>query len=335
MSHTGQETVNNNPFSAKSQPFETLPFKIASLGFGTSQLPMCQQENNVKNALGQDAREILYTAIDNGINFFDTAPSYGKSESLLGEIGRTRRRKIIIATKAGLKSDGTRDFSIPFLESQLEKSLSALNCDYLDLFQLNKPSPEMLADGELFYFLDTLKKKGKIRFSGVIIGDVETGYQCIESGKVDCVQVLYNLLYQDTERLINNASKYGLGIIIRSPLNSGILAGTFTNNKTFHPNDKRSVFFSGATIKQRLNLLHKIQKELNVQDSKLLEFSLRFVLSNWENAVIIPAASKLSQLKRLLEFGSNYSPLAQVEMDKIKKTVSKYMEGISMEYQSK
>ena len=207
MNHAGHETTSNERSPTKPRPFGDLSFAISPLGFGTSQLPKDHEQNDVKRVHGQEAREILSAAIDNGVNFFDTAPGYGRSEALLAEVKRKCGQKIIIATKAGLRPDGVRDFSIPFLESQVENSLRALNCDCLDIFQLNKPSPELLNEGELFCFLDTLKRKGKIKLSGVIIGDVKTGYQCIKSGKVDCVQVLYNLLYQDTEKLIRDALK--------------------------------------------------------------------------------------------------------------------------------
>ena len=112
-------------------------------------------------------------------------------------------------------------------------------------------------------FLKHLKKKGIIRYSGIIIGDIKTGYQSIESGEVDCLQVLYNLIYQETGELIQEAWKKELGVIVRSPLNSGFLSGAYDYGQTFDPNDARSDFFSGLEFEKRLGLLKKVQKDLS------------------------------------------------------------------------
>ena len=153
-------------------------FNVSEIGFGTSQLANTDHKHTgVKYVPLNEARKILHTAVNNGINFFDTSPDYGNAESLVSEIKKTYGNEIIIATKGGLKSNGTRDFSPSFLEKQVETSLKTLNVDCLDIFQLKKPTLKDLRDGKLFYFLETLKKKGKIKHSGVVIGDIETGYQ--------------------------------------------------------------------------------------------------------------------------------------------------------------
>ena len=117
-------------------------------------------------------------------------------------------------------------FQPTFLRQQVERSLKSLQVDCLDVFQLNKPSKKDFENIDLFGFLTDLKQQGKIKYSGVIVGEIEAGYKCIASGVVDCLQIFYNLLYQDTEDLILEAHGEGLGILVRSPLNSGSINGS-------------------------------------------------------------------------------------------------------------
>ena len=308
---------------------------VSEVGLGTAQLSNTDNKfKGVKYISIDDARIILSTAFDNGVNFFDTGAHYGNTETLLGELKRKHGERIIIATKVGLGNDGVRSFSIPFLRNQIENSLKRINVDCLDILQLNKPAPADLKDGQLFDFLGKLKKDGKIRYAGIVVGDTGTGYQCIESGKFDSLQVLYNLLYQDTEDLVQKASENGLGVIIRSPLSNGLLSGSYTERKTFNVDDERATYFSGPQFVQRLEILHKIQSELVVSNEELIKFSIRFILSNPYVSTAIPGASKLSQVEHYFKITENFSPLGLDELLKIKNTVSHYMKGLSLSFQN-
>ena len=219
-------------------------------------------------------------------------------------------------------------------KKEIEISRKRLNVECLDVFQLTKPSISDLEDGELFSFLGELKNKGLCRYTGVIVGDIETGYQCIESGQVDCLQVLYHLLYQDTENLICEAKRKGLSVIVRSPLSSGLLTGNYTAKTKFDSNDGRSNYFSGVGFERRLKILHGIQKDLNIRNQELMGFSLRFILSNPGVSVIVPAASNAEQVRRLVSIGEGSSPFSSDELVKIKSTVMRYMEGVDIVVQN-
>ena len=122
----------------KLLPFGSLPIQVSEIGFGTSQLANTDNQFvGVKYVPASDARDILQRAVDYGINIFDTSPTYGTAEKLTGEIKNQYKDKIIVATKAGLKHDGTRDFSVSFLSQQIEHSLKELQVECLDIFQLN------------------------------------------------------------------------------------------------------------------------------------------------------------------------------------------------------
>ena len=310
----------------KLLPFGSLPIQVSAIGFGTSQLANTNNQfKGVKYLPIADAREILQKVVDYGINIFDTSPTYGTAEDLLGEIKSKYKDKIIIATKGGSKPDGTRDFSPSFLMQQIEYSLKKLKIECLDIFQLNKPSKKDLENTGLLDFLDELKRQGKINYAGVIIGDIETSCQCIESGKVDCLQIFYNLLHQEAESLISKANTNGLGVLVRSPLNSGLLTGVYNKDTTFDSNDERSTFFKGDEFSQRLKILNRIQRELDISNEQLIEHSMRFILSHQNGIIPIPATSKTSQIDELVNFTNNSPRFNSSELENIKETVEKYM----------
>tara|TARA_B100001063_G_scaffold247286_1_gene292169 strand:+ start:6449 stop:7411 length:963 start_codon:yes stop_codon:yes gene_type:complete len=307
-----------------------VPLKISEIGLGTAQLS--NTDNNfkgVKHVPLTEAKKILSTAIERGVNFFDTAINYGNAQSLLKEIKRDYKDSIIIACKVGLGKNGIRDFSISSLNNQIENTLNEIDIDTIDLLQLNKPTQKDLENGELFEFLENLKREGRVKHTGVVVGDTDTGYTCIKSKTIDCLQIMYNLLFQETEKLIEKTKQDGLGIIIRSPLNNGLLSGTFSPKQEFDPNDERADYFSGPIFEKRLEKLKKIQESLEIEDRDLIDYSLRFILSNKNVSTVIPGFSKVSQLDHCLDNVENFLPFKPEELLNIKNTVSENLKDSS------
>ena len=310
-------------------------FSVSEIGLGTAQLS--NTDNNfrgVKYVPIEEARKILSAAIEKGVNIFDTGANYGNAESILKEVKRDHKDRVIVATKIGLRTNGVRDFSISSLRNTIENSLTKIDVEHIDVLQLNKPADHDLENGNLFKFLDDLKREGKIRYAGVVVGTNTTGYNCIKSGVVDCLQVMYNLLYQETEGLIERANQEGLGVIIRSPLNNGLLSGTYKIGQAFDSNDERARYFSGPIFEQRLARLQKIQRDLKVSNEDLPNYSLRFILSNPNISSVIPGASRVSQIEQCLSVEENGSPFKQDELLKIKNTVANHMRGFSFTSQN-
>src|SRR5436309_264144 len=108
------------------------------------------------------------TAIERGVTFLDTGDEYGDAEVLIGGLRPTLKDKLKIATKAGLRKDGVRDFTEAYLLNQIDRSLKRLKIDCIDLFQLNKPGVKDLEDGTLLEFLAKLKRSGKVKHAGIV-----------------------------------------------------------------------------------------------------------------------------------------------------------------------
>lgn len=307
---------------------------VSELGLGTAQLANTDgQQPGMRYVTPDEVQRILAGMLDAGVTFFDTADFYGNAELELGRLPAATKSRILIATKAGRTADGRREFSAPYLEAQVERSLRRLRVDALDLFQLNKPTLGHLAGGEPFAVLERLKRAGKIRFAGVVVGDVATGDACLRAGVVDAIQVLYNMLVTETESLIRAAAAEGLLVVARSPLNSGVLTGTYTQATTFPPEDERSGYFAGETFVTRMRAVEAVQAELGAPGGRLLELALAFVLSNPDVSTVIPGASSVAQAHRYLTCA--HAPrLAAGERDRITRVVEHHLRGVQRVFQN-
>ena len=314
-----------------------LPVLVSEIGIGTAQLSNTDGNFPGTNHIPIDeAKTIIKQAIDSGVTFFDTAPSYGNTELLLGELSSDTKSKVTIATKAGLRKDRTgqisRDFSESYLTRQVDQSLTRLRVDCLDLFQLNKPTHTDLADGRLFELLNIFRDSGKIRHAGIVIGSSEAALACLRSDSVDCVQILYNLLFPEHIAIIKEAGRRGKGVIVRSPLNSGVLAGCYTPNTMFSSNDERSTFFSGKRFLDRLDRLESIQQQIPVSNQDLLHFSLQYILSCNDISCVIPGASSVDQVLDYCVVGDE--PLLPArELDRATNVVLRCLQGFEQQFQ--
>ena len=171
-----------------------------------------------------DSIAAVHAALDEGINFFDTAEGYGRSEEVLGRGLKGRRHEATIATKvseANLAADG--------ILSACERSLRALQTDYIDLFQIHWPNWDVpLAEtvGEL----ETLQEEGKIRAYGVCNFAEQDLSEMIALGQCVTDQLPYNLAWRGIERAVLPLCRAnGVGVICYSPLAQGVLTGRYAN----------------------------------------------------------------------------------------------------------
>jgi aryl-alcohol dehydrogenase-like predicted oxidoreductase len=190
----------------------------------------------------QDSYEIIDRALDAGINFLDTANVYsrGRSEEVTGEALKRngRRDKVILATKVhGAMDDedpNARGNSRRHIIEQCEASLRRLQTDYIDLYQIHRPQPDIPID-ETLEALSDLIRAGKVRYIGT---STFAAWQLVEAWMIAkelglsrfvCEQPPYNLLDRRIEReLLPMAQTYGIGIIPWSPLAGGLLTGKYS-----------------------------------------------------------------------------------------------------------
>ncbi len=187
---------------------------------------------------------IIDQAIDSGINFLDTANTYGKSEEVVGQALRRngKRNQIILATKVHGQMDETdpnmQGNSRRHIIQQCEASLKRLQTDSIDLYQLHRPMFDIPID-ETLRALDDLIQSGKVRYIGTSsfatweIMEALWVAKELKLNRFACEQPAYNLLDRRIENeLLPMAQTYGIATIIWSPLAAGLLSGKYKRNMT-------------------------------------------------------------------------------------------------------
>lgn len=237
------------------RPLGATGLLVSELSFG------CARIASITTAYSpREIRNTIATALDNGINFFDTADVYGQgdSERVLGRALRDRRDDVVICSKAGLvvnaplsiirwikpvanlglrrldkarraaadarKSREERCYDPRYIRTQIEGSLRRLGTDYLDLFLLHSPSPDMLKRDELFVLMEDVQRQGLVRHFGVSCDRVEDLEACLERCRVSALQIPLDISKLSRARqALQTARALGAGIIAREPFAGGAL----------------------------------------------------------------------------------------------------------------
>lgn len=255
--------------------------------------------------------ESLQRAVDLGCNFFDTAFVYGngRSEGLVGKLVRANPdKKLYTATKTPPKNmqyptlpEASLDECYPadHIEEYLHKSLENAGLESFDLLQIHTWNDDWADDDRWSNMLDSLKRQGLIRACGISINRWEpwNGIRAVESGKIDSVQVIYNIFDQNPEdELFPACEQMDVAVIARVPFDEGTLTGTLTKDTTFPAEDWRSKYFTPENLAPSVDRANAL-KPLVPEDSTLAEIALRFVLSNQTVSTIIPGMRKLKNVE--------------------------------------
>lgn len=188
--------------------------KVSRLGVGLSEIGSLSLDQTAS------AARVLNTALDNGINFFDTAACYGNSEELVGRAVGERRNEFFLSTKAGhVAGDYVgRSWTAETVRDSIERSLRRLQTDHLDVVHLHSCGIQVLERGDVIQALQDAKQAGKTRYIGYS-GDNESAVWAVESGLFDTLQTSYNLVDQQARgQLLPRAEEQGMGIIAKRPI---------------------------------------------------------------------------------------------------------------------
>ncbi|MBN2523390.1 MAG: aldo/keto reductase [Bacteroidales bacterium] len=282
-------------------------FTISELSLGTWQVGGKWGDNFSQKL----AEKILNDAIDKGINFIDTADVYneGESEIAIGRVLRKRSERIYVATKCGrqLNPHISESYKPAVLTKFVEDSLKRMQIEILDLIQLHCPPTEVYYRPEIFYLFDKLKHEGKILNLGVSVEKIEEALKAIEFPNVTTIQIIFNMFRQrPAELFFREAKKRNIGIIVRVPLASGLLTGTYSKKTTFNKGDHRyfnrdgvafdkGETFSGIDYDKGLEAMEEL-KSLFPGQENLAPFALKWILMHKEISCVIPGASKPEQI---------------------------------------
>jgi aryl-alcohol dehydrogenase-like predicted oxidoreductase len=240
--------------------------QVSRVAFGTWQLGGDWGDTDADAAIAavRGAREL-------GINFFDTAEGYGfgVSEELLaralGDDLRRHRDEIIIATKGGLRltADGglQRDSSPDALRHSVDASLAALGIETIDLYQVHWPDPAVPLD-ETAGALQELIGAGKIRHAGVSNFDAAQLAEFSRGMPAETLQPPYHLYRREAEAsVLPYCRDADIGVLVYSPLGSGLLSGALRQDTEFAAGDwrGRSPVFRGKPLRRNLGVTAELQ----------------------------------------------------------------------------
>ncbi len=312
--------------------FSNLGWKVSEIGIGCWAIGSEWGDVSV-----EDAKEALYSSINNGINFFDTADVYGdgRSEKIISEVLKNSNEQIYVATKAGrrLNPHNADGYNLKNIESFIDRSLSNLGVDIIDLVQLHCPPSEICGKPETYEMMDEIVKKGKIKYYGVSVEKVSEALDAIKHPNVKSIQIIFNIFRQKpSEIFFHEAKKNNVAIIARVPLASGLLTGKMNHNSSFPKNDHRNYningdafdvgeTFSGVNFSKGLEAVEELKKIIP-NGFSLTDLALKWILSHPEVTVVIPGAKNKLQVELNVK-ASELSDISSIK-ESIKEIYSKY-----------
>ncbi len=273
---------------------------VYPIGLGTNAVG---GHNIYPNMLDEEqGKNVVRTALEQGINLLDTAFIYGpeRSEELTGEVMKEYKREdIVLATKGAHKFVGDEvviDNSPAFLKQSVENSLRRLQTDYIDLYYIHFPDKDTPKD-EAVGALKELKDEGKIRSIGVSNFTLEQLKEANKDGYVDVLQAEYNLLKREAETsFFPYTEKEKITFIPYFPLESGLLAGKYDKHQTFTDLRAENPNFQGEKFHENLAKVAKLKPIAEKYNQEIAHIVLAWYFTRPSVDVLIPGAKRPEQV---------------------------------------
>lgn len=287
--------------------FGSCDFEVSALGFGCMRFPILNGDSGQIDET--EAIKMIRYAIDNGVNYIDTAYPYHKktSELLVGKALKDGyRERVRLATKLPVWLTNTYEDFNKYLNEQLEK----LQTNYIDFYllhSLGKESWKKIKDLKVLDFLDAALKDGRIKYAGFSFhDDINTFKEIVDSYNWTFCQIQYNYMdenYQAGTEGLKYAADKGLAVVVMEPLRGGKLAQT--------PPDEVQNIFDSSSIKRTP-----------------AEWGLSWIWNQPEVSIVLSGMSTMEQISENLETASMVPPnsLSAEDIDIINKVKTKYNE---------
>ena len=262
-----------------------------------------------------DAEKVIARAVDIGFSLIDTSDAYGAGsmEALLGRALATHK-DVTVLTKGGIDrlTDPPRKvFTAEHLRGAVQRSLKRLGRERIDLYLLHNPSAGCIALGDATGALEDMKKEGLLAHWGVSVGDADVARAAIDKG-AEVIELAYNLLHSiDLHRLAGDIMVARVGVLARSTLNYGMLAGMWAKDRAFAERDHRVDRWTRLELERRIEQLDAVRYLVKGDVLSMRAAAVRFVLANHlvSAAVLGPrSVEQLEQLVREVGAGPRYLP---------------------------
>lgn len=253
----------------------------------------------------EESNKVIHYAIENGINFFDTADMYGsgKNETLVGKALSEVRDKVVIATKFGiLRGEGGSFTGIngkpEYVKQSCEKSLQRLDMDHIDLYYQHRVDPNTPIEDTVGAMAD-LVKEGKVRYLGLSEASEEIIRRAQKVHPIAAVQTEYSLWSNDLEAVIPVCRELDIALVPYSPLGRGFLSGKFKSLEDFEENDFRryNPRFSAENFNKNLEILNVVEVIAKSKSVTPSQIALAWVISKGDDMFPIPGTKRINYLK--------------------------------------
>lgn len=299
--------------------------RVSVVGLGTNRFGSKVDEKGVA--------EIIHAALDQGLNFIDTADVYtgGQSEETIGKAIAGRRERVIIATKVGMRvGDGPNDVgaSRQRIMTGVEASLRRLNTDYIDLYQIHRFDPHTPAE-ETMRALDDLVRSGKVRYIGA--SNYAAWQLCRANDLAEMrgwssfvsVQPHYHMLERSIEaELVPYCQAFCVGIIPYFPLAGGFLTGKYRRNQPPPPGSRgeSNEYVQRYFTDRNFDILEQLEAFAAKRGRSMVELAIAWLLARPQVSSVIAGVTSLSQLESNLK-ASDWE-LSAGEMDELEKILT-------------
>lgn len=273
------------------------------LGLGTNKVG---GHNLFKDLNEKDGYDLVREALNQGINFLDTAYVYGigRSEEIIGDVLQDYdRSKVIIATKAAQdkSQDMAMNNSADFIKKSVDEALLRLKTDYIDIFYLHFPDEKTPKD-EAVETLDEIRKAGKIRAIGVSNFSLDQIKEANANGKVDIVEDQYSLVHRSAvKEELEYLQAQNISFVPYFPLASGLLTGKYGLDDwdKFKNTDGGQLLgdFSKEQYDKAIQGIEGVRKIADSHQATVTQTVLAWYMANPAISVVIPGARNVEQVK--------------------------------------
>lgn len=253
---------------------------------------------------------LLHTAIELGVDFFDTADMYGSghNEELLGTAFSDRWDRVTVATKFGVRRGADGEWlgvccRPEYVKEACERSLKRLGLEVIDLYYQHRPDPDVPVE-ESVGAMKELVEEGKVRFIGLSEVSSEQLRAAHAVHPITALQTEYSLWTRDVEQngILETCRDLGIAFVAYSPLGRGFLTGAIPSREALDEHDWRrdNPRFSDAAMTENAGFLQLLRDIAARKGATEAQVALAWVLAQGENIFVIPGTRRVERLKENL-----------------------------------